>query len=377
MIYVLSGSGGSKATGVCGIKASWPEGVSCTVSSGTKKISAGKDTTKWIFMLPFAGEWTVTAGELAKTVTVAEGEIKEVKLREAILLYEIGDQATDLTGGWSKTGYSYNVETDYGTYAPTFDDAGMHFKTNAAGTYSTISGTKNAIDLTLVETITVNVSEFNSVSGGQFYLVCNTAKTVWTSGMKKAYRIQTSGEHVIDVSSLNGVFYVALVLFGTSNGAMTATVESISMKEKEITWFYNKGDKGVNDFLLTTQKQSSSYTGVAPTFTDNGDSFTASLKYGSSYTSGGVIFPDMIDLTNYTTLYFEVTAIANKPNLWVGTSTTTNFNSCTSAGKTLTATGTPYINVSSLSGQYYVGIRFAVSTSGATSSITVRRIGAI
>lgn len=373
MIYVLSGSGGSKATGVCGIKASWPEGVSCTVSSGTKKISAGKDTTKWIFMLPFAGEWTVTAGELAKTVTVAEGEIKEVKLREAILLYEIGDQATDLTGGWSKTGYSYNVETDYGTYAPTFDDAGMHLKTNAAGTYSTISGTKNAIDLTLIETITVNVAAVS----GTLCFICNTSKAVWDSGMKKLVKITKAGETIVNVSSLSGVYYVALVMFGTDAGAQTATVTSVSMKEKEITWFYNKGDKGVNDFLLTTQKQSSSYTGVAPTFTDNGDSFTASLKYGSSYTSGGVIFPEMIDLTNYTTIYFEVTAINTKPNLWVGTSTTTNFNSCTSAGKTLTATGTPYINVSSLSGQYYVGIRFAVSTSGATSSITVRRIGAI
>lgn len=219
-IVSRGGSGGS-AKGVAAIKATWPEGFTCVCYSGSKKLRAGRNATEWIFMLPFAGEWTVKAGELSETVTVAEGEAKNVTISDNVL------------------------------YA---------------------------------------------------------------------------------------------------------------------------GNLGKDAFTFTTQKQSSTYTGKAPTFVNNGDSFTASITPGSVNTSGAVVFKDLIDLTGVTAINYTVTAYANKPSLWVGSSITSNFNGCTSAGVTVSKTGVISVDVSSLKGEFYVGVKMAPNANAATSTITVSRI---
>lgn len=222
LIFKRGGTGGGQATGVCGIKASWPEGMKCVVSSGTKKIRAGKDATEWIFMLPFAGEWTVHAGELSQSVTVAEGEIKTVSLSEGLRLLSKG------------------VETN-----------------------ETLTG----------------------------------------------------------------------LLVGT------------------------------------TQKQSSSYTGTAPTIT-RGDGFiTASLTKGSGNTSGGLMFNNTIDLSIYDTLHIRVTELTGAPTVWIGASKTSAFNA-TSTTAALSVSDDLSVNISSLTGLKAVGFRFAMTAAG-TQSVTV------
>lgn len=341
------------------IKASCPEGYTCTCTDGIENLNAALLGGKWVFVVPSLGTWTVTATEGQETLSEAveittAGQMESVELfvDTGTYLYKIGEQATDLTGGWSKSGYSYG-ESGYSTYAPTFDDAGMHLKTNAAGTYSTISGTANAIDLTLAQTITVNVSAVT----GTLYFICNTAKTVWDSGMKKMVKITKTGETVIDVSALSGAYYVALVVFGSDAGIHTATVTSVKIDEKEAFYLFRQGIGAV--LPLKTARESNatvSITNSAIKVTSTGTTANYSL----------VETQEPIDLSNYSTMTLCVQSadvVYSGGGLYISKAAqSVDDDPSVTAKKALTTSTIPKIftlSISTRTGEFYLGVHAA------------------
>ena len=78
----LLGSGVGKIFAL--IAANFPAGSTCTCSDGTKTLSAKNTSGKWLFPIPYAGNWTVSATDgtdsASKVVEIAEGQSVSVTL---------------------------------------------------------------------------------------------------------------------------------------------------------------------------------------------------------------------------------------------------------------------------------------------------------
>ena len=114
MIYVLSG--GAKAFAVIGV--TYPAGSVCTCSDGTKTLSLKDTGGQGFFLIPYAATWTVTAtdGTNTKSESVeitSEGETKAITLAYALLLYSLGNECSETTGGWKTVSGSVNKLTDH------------------------------------------------------------------------------------------------------------------------------------------------------------------------------------------------------------------------------------------------------------------------
>lgn len=93
------GTGGGKL--FAAIAVTYPQGSECICSKGSKTLVSNSDSGKWIFAIPKAGEWRVTATDLtdptktkSQTVTItAEGQTENVELSYAVYLFKSGEGA--------------------------------------------------------------------------------------------------------------------------------------------------------------------------------------------------------------------------------------------------------------------------------------------
>lgn len=77
------------------ISVTYPEGSVCTCSSGSVTLTAKDTSGKALFVIPFAGTWTVKAvsGSKSKSKAVsitAEGQVETVELGYSLVIYEAG-----------------------------------------------------------------------------------------------------------------------------------------------------------------------------------------------------------------------------------------------------------------------------------------------
>lgn len=107
------GGGGASSSAFAIIGATYPEGAICTCTNGTKTFTAKDTSGQWIFYIPSAGTWTVTAvsgdKSTSKAVSItAEGQVETVTLMFETILWEAGsDQNTSLTGGFVANNTNY------------------------------------------------------------------------------------------------------------------------------------------------------------------------------------------------------------------------------------------------------------------------------
>lgn len=147
------------------------------------------------------GAWQKCAGEI-----YAEGKWTKFAATWNGELYDPGNQYTDITGGWSDSGWTSGM-SGYTIKAPTIDDTGitLEFEQNK---YTTV-GTANKIDLSTAKTLYVTVSEAPENFGGSFAV--NSEKKVGGAPM---YTMTASvattgpGEFALDVSSINEGYVV-------------------------------------------------------------------------------------------------------------------------------------------------------------------------
>ena len=95
-------TGGGSAFAV--IDVSYPEGAVCTCTNGTRTMQAKDTSGHWMFQIPRAGEWTVTAenesSSKSETVNVTEEKAYTASLGFALILFENGSY-DPATGGWT------------------------------------------------------------------------------------------------------------------------------------------------------------------------------------------------------------------------------------------------------------------------------------
>lgn len=105
------GGSGNKVFAVIGV--TYPTGSICTCTDGVKTLTAKDTTGKALFVIPYAGAWTVKAvsGNKSKSKSIsitAEGQVEVVTLIFETILWEAGsDQNTSLTGGFAANDTNY------------------------------------------------------------------------------------------------------------------------------------------------------------------------------------------------------------------------------------------------------------------------------
>ena len=101
-------TGGGSAFAVIDI--SYPEGAACTCSNGVRTMQAKDTSGHWMFQIPRAGEWTVTAenesSSKSKTVNITESRAYTVDIKFTLVLYDSGSEYPESTGEWSVTSSS-------------------------------------------------------------------------------------------------------------------------------------------------------------------------------------------------------------------------------------------------------------------------------
>ncbi len=136
------------------IAVTWPAGSTCKCTNGSTELTAPDTSGNYTFTVTNTGTWTVscTDGTQTASTTVsitADGQSATAKLAYDLVLYDSGDQYTDITGGWTGVGY-----TSSGAEGPgTLGDAAMIF--NGDGTHQPTLGTLNSIDFTGYNTLCV------------------------------------------------------------------------------------------------------------------------------------------------------------------------------------------------------------------------------
>lgn len=93
---VSKGAGGGKL--FAAIDVTYPKGSSCICTKGSKTLRAKDDSGHWIFSIPEAGEWTLTATDKtdpskskSQKVTIeTEGQFETVSLAYEFVLFDSG-----------------------------------------------------------------------------------------------------------------------------------------------------------------------------------------------------------------------------------------------------------------------------------------------
>ena len=205
------------------IAVTYPEGSVCTCSNGTKTLKAKDTSGKALFNVPSAGTWTVSCTDgsstVSKSVTItAPGQVENVKLSYALILYDSGDEYTDITGGWS--GFACYSGTSKGTF--TKNSSSIYIKSNGSkGAQSIAAAPENKIDITDISTLKVNVTSFNVQSEYRSYFILSSSRNTSSVNNSVATKeITGTGETELDISGLSGSYYV-IVYNRAVNGADT------------------------------------------------------------------------------------------------------------------------------------------------------------
>ena len=186
------------------IAVTYPEGSVCTCSNGTKTLKARDTSGKALFNVT-VGEWTVSCTDGTKTASkavsiTAEGQIESVTLAYEMVLYNAGTEFTDITGGWTTSGYTARRTI----YAGTKSDTYMYFPALSDNDSMYMLGTNNIIQLKNYSKLIVSVESSSGVSND--CVIANT-KTTFNSGASTiAYKALVNGENELDISSLESGF---------------------------------------------------------------------------------------------------------------------------------------------------------------------------
>jgi hypothetical protein len=140
------------------------------------------------------------------------------------LLYDVGNQYTEVTGGWGSLGWASGY-AQYSVSAPYINASGITLK-GAGSSKLTVAGTAKKIDLSKVKTLYVNVGNYGLANTYEYaYFGVNHEKKVCPDGMgykmTASVKLTGTGEVALDVSSVNEGYVVAFVYSNVSSVVIT------------------------------------------------------------------------------------------------------------------------------------------------------------
>lgn len=197
------------------IAVAYPAGSTCTCANGTKIYTAKDTSGQWIFRIPSAGTWTVTATDGTNTKTQEVSITAEQQAEKVTLaywsgeLYDAGNQYTDITGGWIRHGTGGTV---------TFNDDNIHLATLDAYSEGQVN-TINKIDLTNFSSLKVTVTASNrkNIIGNVNVFTKNEAGASVTAATASLSNAALETITTLDVSELNGEYLIGINSSGISS----------------------------------------------------------------------------------------------------------------------------------------------------------------
>lgn len=125
MVGITNSSGIGKIYAVIGV--TYPPGSTCTCTNGAKTLTAKDTTGRALFVIPYAGTWTVKAvsGNKSKSKAVsitAEGQVETVELAYELYIFKSG---SGLTAGYSVAGSGGNVSKNSISWSGNSDGGGI------------------------------------------------------------------------------------------------------------------------------------------------------------------------------------------------------------------------------------------------------------
>lgn len=203
------------------IKVTYPAGSTLTCSDGKTTLTATTTTGSYTFTVPNTGTWTVKAVSGSKTDSksvsiTADGQSASVTLTYFDgYLFNYGSVNTGTTGGWTKSGDGTVKTNSNGsvTLQPT------------EGYSQSIYRTKNKIDLSNFTKLTLNGSMWEADGGSSRTRLCVWSAISYGSweGNCVSYKGNSgnvsTANHVLDVSSLKGSYYVGVAAIDHPNWA--------------------------------------------------------------------------------------------------------------------------------------------------------------
>ena len=215
MIYVLSG----EAAPYAAIGVTYPAGSVCTCAKGTKSYKAKNTSGLALFAVPETGEWTVSCTDGTQTASqpvsiTAEGQAATVKLAYNLRLFDNGDECTDVTGGWTISGYQfgYPPASDM-LIKPTITDRILLYGKDEAQVVG--MGTANSIDLTGYSKLSIDfetLGTYGVYTSSTLYLLPDKIANQYQAVAKLEFGNDIGERKVetINVSSINTPVYVFL-----------------------------------------------------------------------------------------------------------------------------------------------------------------------
>lgn len=241
---MASGGGGTKLFAAIGVK--YPAGSTVTCTNGAKTLKAKTTSGQWVFAIPEAGPWTVTATDgtetASKTVEItAEGQLESVELSYSLWLYKDGIIETRVSGGLS----AKKIAGSDGTYDLTND--GSVLKASADHTYGQYAivvaySTENKISLTNYSAIEIIVkSTVNTYSDWPAKVGVHTTiesekgngsiNAKYTASATIDADLTSQKTFTVDIDSLEGEYYVLFDLCSGGSGPAEASIVSWRLKK--------------------------------------------------------------------------------------------------------------------------------------------------
>ena len=209
------------------IKVTYPAKSTCTCKNGSTTLTdtnTGTGTKTATFTVPNTGTWTITAtatdgsGKTESTTVsiTSDGQSKSVELSYGVLLFSAGNEYTDVTGGWTASGYT--MSSGYPVVAGT--NTGSLLKFYGVAEKMTLLGTNKSISFAGRTKLQIQA---NIVSTHESYpclivMVCSAKTGVTTSGATVIAQSSGTGSKTltIDVSSVSSG-YVVMFVSGAAN----------------------------------------------------------------------------------------------------------------------------------------------------------------
>ena len=142
-------------------------------------------------------------------------------------LYGIGDQHTDLTGGWSGNGWQ-DMWGNYVNESAIVDSTGIHMQTNSIGSYSCTCGTRNKVEFGGYTAIAFTISSWKS----QFLVGICSDKVFWDdegdTPMLALSRIWGNGTAYLEIPAGVSSAYVLIYAFADAENEF-GTVSKVEL----------------------------------------------------------------------------------------------------------------------------------------------------
>lgn len=197
------------------IAVTYPAGSTCTCANGTKIYTAKDTSGQWIFRIPSAGTWTVTATDGTNTKSQEVSITAEQQAEKVTLaywsgeLYDAGNQYTDITGGWIRHGTGGTVK---------FNDDSIYLEDASEYVHAAVD-TTNAVDLSDFATlkVTTTTTDKRNMDGKVIVYTKNVTGKETIAARASLDSSSTETVTSLDVSALSGAYYVRIQSSGTES----------------------------------------------------------------------------------------------------------------------------------------------------------------